>query len=1839
MMDNADNLLSSVVGQLSERNSLQDTLSQQGPLPVDHLQPDTEIEISLDCDTSETDLPTTRDLKRRNTLIHELSYSNEPINRCCVLDVEASFSYHHVDLREICILDYDTGNPLFHQTWKQPVSFNFISGDHSGMSLEELQKLQDHLVSLLNNNTIIGHNVEYDFDVLDRLASFKSRNSYYPEHLRIFLKPTSLIDTRYISWLLLPCNSEHPLEELHSRLCPVPSTTEWHRAKFDSKATLEIILSFIHKFNCQDLEGFDLLSEAVHGLDIRHPLKRLLNINTGREVVLFDSSKVPFDHSILPKDGSENIRDKESIDAERAEFHLDRMLNNNSYKSSIYDGQKSFIKKALEGIHHNKRIAIESGTGTGKTFAYLASALEAVRCGNKAIVATPTLNLQEQVWNSALELHTYFKNEGFDFRLAQIIGSANFLSVQKIFNQSKSMRFDHPADSFLCVYLQLRLYRFHSSEDPSEEPDRYIQDYLSLGNSANLPSGLLKMLRTAGLTLNKFLCRANENTYGSGLNRIHFPRISFLQQNVGDLLIENQSLFFRKRLLKDSPEQITPLDQEVIVIDEAHTLLEEGTSALTQTLSCINLAEDFYETESLKSIKVPKSAIHIRDNLRKSLVEIAPVIKEKIGVMTKCFRRTLQNYGNASQDDIFQTHNDLEPFNSVSYRNIPIDGRNNKHWTDLIKCFEDLFGVVVGLIKHLKVASDSLGSLVDKQKEDSELTEVEYSNNLSDRKADQDLKIAIDDIKRQVECWSEHKSVCELAHQFSQSYSQDGLFNNDWVFSLRDEEPPCPIEEYPAGEGHFKWAQLIDQKHKTVLLWKARKGKTKTQFPPQLEIAPLWPGKFLKKIWDQAASVVFTSGTLRVSGQFNAWKEWSGFGPIDPSDPDRDRYDESIIQGLDPMKRIKVWRNSSLFFDAHSDPQSQNKQIALEAARANLALGPKTLTLFTSREALGKTAEILRGNSHSQEMGLSILAQEPGGLSRNELAEKFTEQAEPSILLGTRSFWQGIDLPGAIDHLVIPRLPFSNIGDPIVSARMESCEMEEDPSSGFEKYLLPQMLQQLRQGLGRGIRKVSDRCTVHILDSRASWSSYTHMIDLLLMPDNEVSSENQSNHLQYTGLSKAESYLLAKAAFSNADVDGNWADPPGPVRFKSESEHIKNLKRLDHSTDVDSQISIGFHSFSGVPSAYDPKAHQKDAILKMLDHRDREEIIAVIRATGGGKSAIYKTVAGLERNSGISVVISPLISLMTDQAQKLRSGSEGIRSLDSIMHSSRRSAICEEIADPAQGVNLLLTSVERLSNPELMSALIDRGVARVVIDEAHLLNTWGTDFRPLYRHIPKIVQSMESALGQRIPVTLFSATLTTEDLKDAERLFGRKVIENWDPAPDPSYRKNLVPHVEYPIDKPLTNPTLSRLWQFDTLKEEIRADLNQEQHHQVLVFVRTKKIAVLTALALQKMLPQYASKILPYFSDIPERTKIDRAFNEQKNLRVLVSTSAFGMGVDNPDILSVYHLELPLSLTDYVQECGRAARHPQPQFPGKHTLVFPGPVSATNSLSKNTLSSLTKSSEFLSKKSAERWEKFISEEKPDVSRSRLIDPIDPQNFNHKTLTQKYLVQAENSGLGTYLGHIPFRLSLPSPLPEKTNELLRLEKGYWIWKEGICPNDAWNFMLEYRRGIRNRKYPTPKGDGSSNYLIAWKTRNNGQQPPNFTEGSTTNHLTSGEAFGFNGCLRKSLYQPFTACDTLAPTCPLDQTDYQCTICENEQQGWPFIDSEPDQRNFGDQEWILLAQNTFGLEFAPQKVEIEFIRPKTKDSVSQERCSTYMGQKAYRDMLNYWLFGGLKWERNS
>ena len=586
---------------------------------------------------------------------------------------------------------------------------------------------------------------------------------------------------------------------------------------------------------------------------------------------------------------------------------------------------------------------------------------------------------------------------------------------------------------------------------------------------------------------------------------------------------------------------------------------------------------------------------------------------------------------------------------------------------------------------------------------------------------------------------------------------------------------------------------------------------------------------------------------------------------------------------------------------------------------------------------------------------------------------------------------------------------------------------------------------------------------------------------------------------------------------------------------------------------------------------------------------------------------------------------------MTDQAQQQRPGSEGIRSLDSLMHASRRSAICAEIVDSGQAIHLLLTAPERLSDPELFSVLLDRGVARIVVDEGHLLGNWGSDFRPLYRRIPKVIQSLEAKTDRSIPVTLFSATFRKQDFADLERILGRSIVQNWDPNPNPAYRPNLVPEIiSASVDLP-TNKDTRRLWQLEQLKDQLRQDLVLNPSHKVLIFVRKRVDAVLWALALRTVLPEFGNKILPYFSDIPEKMLIDREFNEQGSLRVLVTTSAFGMGIDNHEIHAVYHLELPDSLTDYVQECGRAGRHPEPRVPGKHVLLFPGPADPQHSLHKSALNAISKSAIRLTSYVEEQWNDFLESRHPIVDVSTLVDPQDdPSHY------RRWLVRAEELGLGTYLGNIPRLLRLKPPFPDQSEELLKQEKNRFEWRDDVDPERAWEFMLEYRRGIRNRLYPIPTGVGSPDPLIAWASLGGSPDKDDFIPDPAASE-SPGEKLFSGQCLREALYTPFCREDSPPPHCQGEDPAYLCTVCKSRTEDPDFIDSKPDQRNRANAKWVTLASQFFKLRSTPDKVEEKEI--KLIPTVSFRKCLPYIRQPEYEKMLKHWLFKNVDFGDNS
>ncbi|NMB57655.1 MAG: DEAD/DEAH box helicase [Chloroflexi bacterium] len=238
-----------------------------------------------------------------------------------------------------------------------------------------------------------------------------------------------------------------------------------------------------------------------------------------------------------------------------------------------------------------------------------------------------------------------------------------------------------------------------------------------------------------------------------------------------------------------------------------------------------------------------------------------------------------------------------------------------------------------------------------------------------------------------------------------------------------------------------------------------------------LQIAPLHIGPLMEEnIWHQKTSVVLTSATLTTHGEFDYLR----------SRLNADEADElSLGSPFD-------YENSALLYLINDIPEitdSYGYQKALESGLVRLAKATngRMLVLFTSYAQLKKTSQAIA--PAMTDAGIQIYEQGVGA-SANALLENF-RGAEKAVLLGTRAFWEGVDIPGeALSVLAIAKLPFDVPSDPIIASRSETFE---DP---FNEYSLPEAILRFRQGFGRLIRTQSDRGVVAVFDKRLLTKKY-----------------------------------------------------------------------------------------------------------------------------------------------------------------------------------------------------------------------------------------------------------------------------------------------------------------------------------------------------------------------------------------------------------------------------------------------------------------------------------------------------------------------------------------------------------------------------------------------------------------------------------------------------------------------------------------------------------------------------------------------------------------------------
>jgi ATP-dependent DNA helicase RecQ len=311
------------------------------------------------------------------------------------------------------------------------------------------------------------------------------------------------------------------------------------------------------------------------------------------------------------------------------------------------------------------------------------------------------------------------------------------------------------------------------------------------------------------------------------------------------------------------------------------------------------------------------------------------------------------------------------------------------------------------------------------------------------------------------------------------------------------------------------------------------------------------------------------------------------------------------------------------------------------------------------------------------------------------------------------------------------------------------------------------------------------------------------------------------------------------------------------------------------------------------------RSEQSAAIDAFMAGRD----VLVVLPTGYGKSLCFQLPAlALARSgSGCTLVVSPLIALMNDQVAALRA--RGVRA--SALHSAIPWAEQRGVLDDLAAQELVYVSPERLESARVRRSLM--GVARVVIDEAHCVSEWGHDFRPEYARLGWLKEALS------VPLMALTATATPRVRTHVVTSLGMRDVVRVERA---SLRPNLSFHVALPDGGDTRTG-----WACELLRA--RGFGARKCVGRALVYTATRKRAE----AVQKALRKAGVRAGYYHAGRSESARMtaQRRFQDGTT-PVLVATSAFGMGIDLPDVRLVLHVEAPGTLESYVQQAGRAGR-------------------------------------------------------------------------------------------------------------------------------------------------------------------------------------------------------------------------------------------------------------------------------------------------------------------------
>jgi ATP-dependent DNA helicase RecQ len=343
---------------------------------------------------------------------------------------------------------------------------------------------------------------------------------------------------------------------------------------------------------------------------------------------------------------------------------------------------------------------------------------------------------------------------------------------------------------------------------------------------------------------------------------------------------------------------------------------------------------------------------------------------------------------------------------------------------------------------------------------------------------------------------------------------------------------------------------------------------------------------------------------------------------------------------------------------------------------------------------------------------------------------------------------------------------------------------------------------------------------------------------------------------------------------------------------KTSTEQTVN-KRLSPDANVnlaeELQNHFGFNGFKGP---------QEAIIQSLLAGKDT----FVIMPTGGGKSLCYQLPAVI--CNGVAIVVSPLIALMKNQVDLVRSYSskdDVAHFLNSTLNKGQQKVVKDDLTSGR--TKLLYVAPETLTKEDNIAFFKGLDISFFAVDEAHCISEWGHDFRPEYRRL----KEMMDMIDPNIPIIALTATATPKVQSDIVKNLGLKEPEIFISSFN---RANLYYEVLPKVNLEQTNKSIVRFIQQHKNKSGIIYTLNRKTTEELAAMLNANGISAVA-----------------YHAGLETKLRANRQdqfLNE--DVHVIVATIAFGMGIDKPDVRFVIHYNIPKSIENYYQETGRAGR-------------------------------------------------------------------------------------------------------------------------------------------------------------------------------------------------------------------------------------------------------------------------------------------------------------------------